>query len=446
MPHRASIVALVVFLTLAAQTALAFNPLRTFPDTTGRIGVFVDQLPGGMTAQQQQFAAAHYAGTQKQTTGLIDPIRAYNSNFLMIQYRLGVRDSGDQVSFIHNNTWSNDWSTINAHEDWFVHDTQGNRVYQNYLTIKEWVMDAGGLINGNTSNGWKQFWTTATLADITSSHADGVFADSTHLPYAIPSSLYDSHLGAPPHTAYMDDLTSFYQYVYQQYDAANRYYIPNISGLCTTVDTNTSYYNYVHGAMVEGFATKTVDWAMQQNRTLKLLNNDKIYIGQNSVANASDTAGRKWYLANYLLLKGRRSYINAFPGDTGDQLYWWPEYDLNLGAATDALPTDISAYRLANGLYIRHYENGFVLVNPSGTARSYTPVAGDPRYLVEVSGGGHIAPNGSVPAGGVSYVYQSGSVSVPAWGAQIVMVPEPATLSLLALGGLLVRRRRRSRP
>jgi hypothetical protein len=425
MSYRPATYVLALVASMAPTALADFAPPRTFPDTSNRIGVFVDQLPSGMTAAQQQFAAAHYAGTQKLTTNLIDPIRAYNPNFLMLQYRLGVRDSGDSVPFIHNNTWTSDWGQINPHEDWFVHDDQDNRVYQTYGAFKEWIMDAAGLINGNTTNGWKQFWTGATLADIASSHADGVFADSTHLPYAIPVNLQDSHMGPPPHTNYIDDLEGFYDYVYQQYTAANEYFIPNIGNLTTTLDTTNGYYDDVHGAMVEGFATKTSDWAMQSNRELRLLNNDKIWIAQNSLSGAGDIADRKWYLGNYLLLKGRRSYINMF---ADSQLYWWPEYDLNLGPATDALPSDISAYRLANGLYRRHFQNGYVLVNPTGSDMTYTFISGDPQCLVGISGGGDIDANGNVPADSVTYTLQTTSVLVPAWGAQILMIPQPATL------------------
>jgi hypothetical protein len=38
---------------------------RFFPDTRDRVMVFTDQLPGGMTDAQYQFAATHYVGSQK---------------------------------------------------------------------------------------------------------------------------------------------------------------------------------------------------------------------------------------------------------------------------------------------------------------------------------------------------------------------------------------------
>src|SRR4051812_31379445 len=41
-----------------------------FPDTSAIIAVLADQLPGGMTAAQQQFAATRFVGTQKLTLAL----------------------------------------------------------------------------------------------------------------------------------------------------------------------------------------------------------------------------------------------------------------------------------------------------------------------------------------------------------------------------------------
>jgi len=53
-------------------------------------------------------------------------------------------------------------------------------------------------------------------------------------------------------------------------DQANKYFIPNVGGLITTVDNTNGYYEDVHGAMVEGYGTKAseFDWRLQQNRVL----------------------------------------------------------------------------------------------------------------------------------------------------------------------------------
>lgn len=426
-PRSFSFLSLAALSIVVSSAQAQFNPLRTFPDTTSTIGVFVDQLPGGMTAAQNLFAATHYAGTQKLTTTWIDPIRAYNPNFLMLQYRLGDRDSGDTTTWIHNNTWSSDWSQVNTHENWFVHingdNTSSGRLYQAYGSTKEWIMDVAGLINSvPMANSYGAFWTSETIADATASHADGTFADADMLPWAPNSN--SSPIGGPPCLNYAPSLDALYQYVYQQYTAANMYFIPNVDNLTLNADTSTRYRDYVHGDFMENFAVKNSDWTEEKNRTLSFLNNGKIWIAQNYLSSNSDVATRKWYLTNYLLVKSSKSYINV--PSTNSQLYWWPEYNLALGSPTDALPTDISSYAVGNGIYLRHYQNGIVLVNASSTAKTYTFAANDPRYRVAFSGGGNVDANGNVPAGSLTYTLQTGGTfSISAWSGEVFTVIAP---------------------
>src|SRR5437867_8870324 len=82
------LVAIIAVTFAAAALANSFSPQRQFPTSWDHVQVFVDQLDGGLSTAQKQFAASHYAGTQKQTSNLIDAIRVYNPNFIMLQYRL----------------------------------------------------------------------------------------------------------------------------------------------------------------------------------------------------------------------------------------------------------------------------------------------------------------------------------------------------------------------
>ena len=181
--HQLTALALAVLaalLLVAPATALAgaggFSPTRQFPDTWDRIGVFADQLPS-LSVAQRQFAASHYAGTQKQTSNLIDAIRVYNPDFLMLQYRLGTRESGHSAPYIHNDSLSNDWANIDSHSDWFIGHWDTNpdpRVYMLYAGwLKEYCMDVSGNISGNTTHGWKEYFSTIVINDIAASHGDG---------------------------------------------------------------------------------------------------------------------------------------------------------------------------------------------------------------------------------------------------------------------------------
>ena len=435
-PGRAPTWAAALAVLAGAAWSYGFEPQRPFPDTTDGIYVFVDQLNiAGMSVPQMQFAASHYVGTQKQVSRRIDDLRVYNPDFIMIQYRLGTRESGYLTgpSFIHNDTWSNDWATINPNEDWFIHDDQGNRVYQEYRSqqdpdkvVKEYCMDVSGLIEGDTTYGWKEYWCDAVLADLDASHADGVFADSTHLPYAVPADLQDSPIGGPPHTPLIRHLEIFYDYVYQRFNEADRYFIPNIGGLCTTVDTTNGYYEDVHGAMVEGFAEKRWglgDWKMQSNRILRLIGNGKIYIAQNGPDDGwSDMKDRSWLVGNFLLLKGSKSYLNMLGASS--QLHWWPEYDIDIGAPSSAtVPTNVDQLRdPATGLYRRQFQHGLALLNAGDTARTWTPTPGVANVLITPYGGGTILAGGSIErATGLIYTFQGTPLSLEGWSGKVLV-------------------------
>ncbi len=427
-----------VVLALAAMVVSAsagpawaqFNPLRQFPDTSDGIYVFVDQLPN-LTVAQRLFAATHYVGTQKQTAGLIDAIRVYNPDFIMIQYRLGVRESGHSGNYIHHNTWSNDWPNIDAHNEWFIPHWDTNpdpRVYQLYDGwLKEYCMDLSGEIVGGTGTptayGWKEYWVDCVIHDIDDSHGDGVFADSTHPPYAVPSDQYDSPIGSPPHKAYIYHLEKYYDYVYEQFTLANKYFIPNVGHLFNTADTTNGYYEDVHGAMVEGFATNWTeyDWRLQQNRTLRLLRNGKIYIAQNGPSGPTDISGRLWYMSNFLLLKHDRSYVNML--GAGTQMHWWPEYDLALGEQLDPSIADdvIELREPVSGIYYRWYEHGLVLVNCNGVTRNFA-LDGDYDFrLVTPWGGGAVGTGGTPAAGGLNLANVTGSLQMDPWSGAILL-------------------------
>lgn len=452
-----SAAAWLIFAGLSSSGAFGQNiaGARQFPDTHNRIAVFADQFPF-YTDAQAEFAATHYVGTQKMLSHQIDWIRQYNPDFLHLQYRLGYRIS--EPVFIHNNAWTNDAVFIPGGEPiefptgtpvddgWFVQDQQGNKVYNLYAgSVKEYIMN---LDNADFRN----YYVNTVSSDIVASHADGWFADSLHLPYAVPVDQHDSAVGAPPHASFIDEMERFYDHIYPEFHSRGQYLVPNIGNLVTTLDTTSGYYEDVHGAMVEGFATRNfsdADWRLQMNRTLELVNNDKIFIAQRG-ASESDVVNRVFILANYLLVKGDLSYINmAAPGLAGN-LHWWPEYDLDLGAPIDGIGianiTELDPD--GDGVYIRTFENGLVYVNGSS---SQVTVDVDPDWLLMTpSGGGAIGLDGQwLTPGELGFASAGNSITLNGRTAAIfllpaVSIPEPDTAIMLALAclGLLWWRRR----
>jgi hypothetical protein len=134
------------------------------------------------------------------------------------------------------------------------------------------------------------------------------------------------------------------------------------------------------------------------NRTLALERANKIVIMQTYPA-VDDMRARMFAVGCYLLIKGHYSYINLV-GNGDMAVFWFPEYDVNLGSFINEPPADIESLRTAEGAYRRDYSNGLVLVNP--TAGSITVNLGSTYRLVSASGGGYVPENG-VPTGSLFY-------------------------------------------
>ena len=394
--------------------------MRQFPDTTETIGVFVDQLPmNSMTPEQIEFASRHYAGTQKLTSSQAALLRAHNPDFIVLHYRLGLRQSDPRVKHIHDDAWGNDWDAIGSS------DPHNLWIYTNDRTVPLYRLLGGGAreyVADLSKPYWQDYWAKAVIAEANACNSDGVFADSCHPPTGIPQHLAeDSLLGKPPYTGYdyCAQLDKWFDFVYPKLQAAGLYLIPNVAGFNTGWDKTTGYYSQCDGVFVEGFGITNNDWRMQAERTLRAIGTDNIYIAQCDM-DITYAEARMWYLANFLLLKNKHSFVNmrAF-----DSFHWLPEYDLNIGRAiSEPIITD------PLGICSREYQRATVLVNPTSSDQPWTIIEDDDcftdcqRYATLLfSGGGHVGPDGVVPTAAVTAMSCSLKLLLPPWTAAIVV-------------------------
>lgn len=72
---------------------------------------------------------------------------------------------------------------------------------------------------------------------------------------------------------------------------------------------------------------------------------------------------RRFALASYLLAAGPKSYFNFLAGDKklNDAAQYYPEYDAPLGVARGPMQA------LAEGVYLRRFSGGLVMVNPTAS-------------------------------------------------------------------------------
>lgn len=353
---------------LAALTLAAPAP------TADQIRVFSDQLPDGMPPALVDFAATHYAGAQKLGASLTDALKKRNAQFFMIQYRLGI-GLGRKTQIRFGNSWVNEWPA-HPQAQWF-YTWHGKRVFQNW----------GWYVKNPDNASWRGYWVAQVRRQVATTHADGVFMDSTSVPNDFGADTYTPKLPAydPPwETMWSGKIQRWLAY------AQRRVAKPIVvnAGSWVTTRERTSYAAAA-GAMVEGFATglAPVDWQLELTRALALVQRGKIVICQ-SYPDEGDVAARMFDLGSYLLIKGAHTYVNF--GD-GIRVTWFPEYGIDLGA-----PVDPPALRQDRGAFVRRFANGLAVVNPGDSTVTYRLPA--PMRLETPSGGGAVPENGVLPS------------------------------------------------
>lgn len=399
-------------LNLAADYVFGFTTttggtrVRNFPDSAGSIMIFADQLPDSMTDAQYSFAAQHYVGCMKMRLSLTNALRAYNPNFIMLHYRLAHGAGTQQI--VIGDSWASYWNDVNSHENWFIHQTRGD-ASSGRVSNEEWdwdYTDPSGSIEGGGGNGWKEYFVSATISEMRAGQCDGTFGDSCGLPFSLeqwPDWLSNTN----PLSTWCPHVNTFMQYVTSNFAAQPEqfYFIPNAGALVTSWD-NVTDFSLANGVMVEGFSEwgdpplmgELGDFQLQMNRTLALERANKIVILQTYPA-IGDMRARMFAVGCYLLIKGHYSYINLV-GDGDMAVFWFPEYDVELGTYINEPPADIESLRTAEGAYRRDYSNGMVLVNP--TAGTITVNLGSTYRQATANGGGYL-PESGTPTGYLSY-------------------------------------------
>lgn len=398
---------LAVLACLGGNSLPAQTPVRQFPDTTNGIFVFSDQLDtGSMTEAQFQFAATHYVGSQKLVRDAARHLRQYNPNYLVLHYRLGqglgyripdanCQPTGGFIQIIDRN-WVQEWPGNSVVQpSWFFQWSGQPRVYN---------CDFGWYLMELNDPGWRTWWSGQVIQQLRDNEDDGVFADS----YSIPNYGFNWSPALPVvdagfESSWAQRERAFTDYMRAQFGARWKW-IPNVGAYITTRDP--SDYGNVDGAMIEQFAEygggsylAESDWQLQMNRVLSLVALDKIIIAQ-TYPDGSNINERLFDLGSYLLIKAAHTYVNLLSFDLNVQ--WLPEYTIDLGAALDPLPADISvSFNPKWNVYVRHYEKGVVLVNPSAKGSGGFNLD-QTYYQVIPSGGGIVGTDGTAP-GSLSY-------------------------------------------
>lgn len=366
-----SLTVLIIFCVIIGQMSLSF---AYYPTTIVTSGIIKEKAvePIGtkrhviaytlFTSESADFVTSNFDMVIAGFTSTISEVKALNPDVIVLGYR--------DVMAMHSNY--DDWNEVNSHEDWFLHDVNGNRLIHRYWGW--YAMDIG-------NTGWRSHYANYVKDKLDSYLFDGVFADD----------VWDSFFagsGWNPWTAPIEDVPVEIKYRWHG-DMLEmiRFVKESISEKLLIINTsnNDDYVDACDGKMHEGFVHSswwaleefhddTFSWNSEVESLKSVSQKGKYFLAQSGTmipdnpteADIGQVQGMMIYcLSSYFLgvSGGNATFgFNSISSGDGSRGYY-PEFDVSLGSPTNEY------YSFAS-VYARDFTDGKVLVNP--TALSYT--------------------------------------------------------------------------
>ena len=289
-----------------------------------------------------------------------EALREYGADFPVLQYLRAeaIMDTGNCSEKPFQNQVANlegDYCLIeDQHPDWFLKDINSNLIQY----------DQSGFIFMDPGNAnWQAYYLEKVKGFQKDTGWQGVFLDNVDGSMA---RFENMHLLLDQ---YVDDQSyqaanqSFLRYLYENYFSrtANVLYA-NIPYL-TDYNVWFNFLQYLDGAMLEAFAADwnngylSVDnWLAQLDLAEQTQAQGKsiLLVTQGTI---NDTQRMRFGLASFLLINNGQAYFRYSNDKTYRDLWWYPEYDLDLGQPLGPKYPDGDHWQ-------RDFQNGSVIVDP----------------------------------------------------------------------------------
>lgn len=294
-------------------------------------------------------------------------IRALNPNVIILGYKDIMGCSPDNPAYME----------IKQHEDWFLHDLNGNRLVSKQFGW--YAMDVG-------NQGWREYYAESINQQFKNYTFDGVFADDVwnnfhYDKWTSAATAISSEIGERWH----NDMLGMIQYVKD-----------SIGDKLLIINTwnNGDYVEACDGKMeeefvhpdwypIDAFYDDYINWKQKVDALASISESGKYYLAQSGTSTTSATTEQihnmmVYCYASYLLgANGEKSYFGFNGFYSGDGSFgYYDEFSIQLG-----LP--LGQYYDQGSVYTRDFTEGKVIVNPTTTTQTiqleweYTTLLGE---------------------------------------------------------------------
>lgn len=309
-------------------------------------------------------------------------------------------------------TWTDfnqfDWAHINAHENMFCHH-QGDRI----LTIwNSWLMDPNDMVDPHdpdAMNHWINYYAVTAAKQVYQYNYDGLFIDSAShrlSPGAVNGKMPDDY---DPERWRQGRVTAL---------AFIKSYLPDKSvvfnGLHSDAGAEESLTN-TDGGMWEVFAFNPstgayygADVWQDVIELVEKYNREKIIVLVSKKAGITENIRVRMFIVASYLLVSNENVILSMADLNRDELrtiQYYPEYDLNLGEPLGNYTVN------KQGLFMRQFEKGMVIVNPSASETLVFVPDDDYKQVVPVGGG--VVPKDGTWEGSITYESVGDKIELP---------------------------------
>ena len=246
------------------------------------------------------------------------------------------------------------------HPDWFLLDTNGNRIKAANSTSESFYrMDPG-------SAGWRSFFVSRLIENQQQRGWSAVFLDNVEASLAQVRNVGVVPAKYPDETSYRAAVRGFLQYLDVNYSKAyNRPIYGNIIARSNTDEaTWLDYMQYLSGGMQERWS---VDWSLtgyvsETGWKADMALAEKTQAQGKSIilhapGNQSDTGRQNFAFASYLLIANGKAAFRYSNSSAYREVWLYDNYKIQLGSPLGARYQSGTAWR-------RDFSQGYVLVDP----------------------------------------------------------------------------------